>query len=234
MRQNARGFTLIETILALGLIVLIASVALPTLSNIGRAELRKMTRLLAGTVRATYDLAALTGDSYRIAFDFEKNQIRVEKSGQTLMLEPGKSALVQAGKASSLRSQELQTILDAAAAEAEDEGDSDSDSLFSDEDNPVASLFGMGDLHQADAASEFTQVGDVLDLGDELKILDVTFLDESEPVSQGIGYLYFFPHGYTQDALIHFEGVGRSAYTVKVWALTGKAEIFNRFVERER
>ena len=52
--------------------------------------------------------------------------------------------------------------------------------------------------------------------------------------AEGEASLYFFPNGFTQDALIHVENEGGQVFTVKVAALTGKTRVYAEYIEVEK
>jgi hypothetical protein len=63
---------------------------------------------------------------------------------------------------------------------------------------------------------------------------------QNEPLKKGMAYLYFFPNGSTENALIWVKGDGDAAdddsdvMTVEVKALQGAAKLHNEKVPFER
>ena len=54
----------------------------------------------------------------------------------------------------------------------------------------------------------------------------------SEPTSEGRGYLYFFPLGMTEAAIIHLSDAKRETfYSLVVHPLNGRVSVKNSFVE---
>ena len=67
------GFTLVEAAITLAILAIAASVVIPSMNRITRAELRRVSGQLSGMMRTAYDSAALTGQVHRLRFDFEKH-----------------------------------------------------------------------------------------------------------------------------------------------------------------
>ena len=72
---------------------------------------------------------------------------------------------------------------------------------------------------------------ELVSFAEHVRILDVWTDGMDRPQTDGQAYLYFFPSGYTQDALIHLEDLDNRVFSVKVAALTGKCTIESGYVE---
>ncbi len=227
MRQ--RGFTLIEVIIALGIIVMLTSITLPALNNVTRAELRKTSRMTMGLVRSTYDSAALTVRMHRIVFDLSKNTVSVESTEETLAIDMNSNALVSS-------TSELANLTDKLAFPV-GEGVDLSEARGEEESSggtPLQGLLGMGGLMGEGGRDSFQPTEERFEIPEGVKIMDVWTQHMGQPQSEGKVSLYFFPNGYTQDAMIHFESEGGQAYSVKVSALTGKTKVFAKYEEVKR
>jgi general secretion pathway protein H len=234
-RRHARstGFTLVEATITIAIMALAAAVVVPALGNITRAELRANSSKLAGFIRSTYDSAALNGQTYRMVFDFESRAITVGATEKVLALEPDSNVLAAAAETTNDldRPGALEEAISAAASElsssSEDSGkemDTSAMSAFF----AVNKLAGKGDSAADDA---FSDTGDALPLAEDVHLLDVWIEGMSEVESEGKAFLYFFPHGYTQDAIVHLEDTDNNVYSVRVQALTGRTSIEAGYVE---
>lgn len=228
--HRASGFTLVEMTITVAILALAAAVVIPAVSNITRAELRATSSKVAGLIRSTYDAACLEGQIHRLTFDFEKSRIEVTATSQVLAFEPDSNVLAEAAKmdASTSAFNDLAQALSAEIAEQRAEAGDESEpsavgALFG-----INSLAGMGGMADEEA---FGEGAGALDLAEGVHLLDVWVQGMDEPQNEGKAYLYFFPHGYTQEALIHIEDDGGRVFTVKVAALTAKTAILAEYVE---
>ena len=229
-RDRARGLTLVEITITLAIIAMAAAVIIPAVSGTSRAELRSKAGKVAGTVKATYDSAALEGRPYRIAFDFEQKVIRVEQGDESVPNRGvgGLAALLSGAGAG------------AGAGKGEGKGKKGEPLSLADLPPPppeILALFGMaapgkaGNESDSEGMAKFQNAGHDLELGEDVKLLDVWIEGHTKPAIEGTPYLRFFPHGYTENALVHLTDEGGDVLTVKIEALTGRTEILDHYVE---
>lgn len=76
--RNRRGFTLIEVGVMIGVAVMMAMIAIPTLNSISGANARASISKLASNIRATRGKAAVSGQTCRIVFDLDANSYSIE------------------------------------------------------------------------------------------------------------------------------------------------------------
>ena len=91
----------------------------------------------------------------------------------------------------------------------------------------------MGTLMGGGSEDSFEPTNDVFEISAGIRILDVWTQNMQQPTIEGEVSLYFFPNGFTQDALIHVENESGQVFTVKVAALTGKTRVYAKYVEVE-
>lgn len=72
------GFTLIEMLVVLAIIVLMMMLVLPSITSYFQLSLNSANRELATTIRQAYNAALLTGNVYRVAYDLKEQQYWVE------------------------------------------------------------------------------------------------------------------------------------------------------------
>ncbi len=68
-RRAARGFTLIEVLVALLVVALIASIGVKGFRAITKSDLRAATAHLSGAIRYLFDRASITGKYHRLVID---------------------------------------------------------------------------------------------------------------------------------------------------------------------
>lgn len=78
MKRYQRGFTLIEVLLVVTLIALLATAAMPSISNLFRTSVSSALRRYSALVRYAYDQSVLTGRVYRIVLNLDESTWRVE------------------------------------------------------------------------------------------------------------------------------------------------------------
>ncbi len=219
--SSSRGFTLVEVCITVAIIALVAAVAVPAISNVSRAELRQSASQLSGTIRGAYDSAALSGQTHRLVIDLASTTIKVEVGDEV--------------KSSGSPFGGLAGLLMGGGMDATGEGDDDAD----DDEGfdigapaEILALFG-GSLPEDmdDPSPGFSDSHHDLTLTGESKLMDVWIAGMDQPAIEGRHYLTFFPHGYTQDAIIHLTDPDGNVFSVSVEALTGRTKIAGEYVE---
>lgn len=88
-RSVAKGFTLVEILVALAIVAIAVGFAIPKLTELSGVELRSAARRLAGAARYASDQAAVRKATYRIRFDLGARAYRVERlDGDTWVPDP--------------------------------------------------------------------------------------------------------------------------------------------------
>ena len=220
--------TLIEICLAVALVAMAAGVAVPALGNFSRADLRQSASMLGQKVRESYTLAALGGGTWRMVMSPGSNKVRVERTDEQVRLAHGRGVGLQ---------EDFSRLLSGA------DGTS-----FGPDPNAAAAqqaLFGgstaldAGQLLAGAVANPNAPPGPAfadagvkqLDFKGSVHLLDVWTDGMEVPATEGDVYLYLFPQGYTQNALIHLEDAQKRVFSVRVHALTGGCDIEAGYVE---
>jgi prepilin-type N-terminal cleavage/methylation domain-containing protein len=231
-RRGSHGFTLVEATITLAIIALIAAVAIPTIGNVTRLSLRKSSMMLAATVQATYDEAALTGETHRLVFNLQDGVIKIQRSATTFRLEPGSNALVAAAKAPTTMGSGLEAMM--AGVNLEEGWDEPEAKEGEEGSGAAAALFGISGLQSGSGTTSFQDTDKSFTLEEGVKIMDVWIEGSDQPITEGEASLIFFPHGYTQDAMVHLEDADSRIFTIKIWSLTGRAEVLAGYVEGDK
>lgn len=207
-RQHELGMSFIEIIMVIAVIGTMFVVMIPNLGVVGTTEAASKIATLIGDIRATFDQAVLEGRPYRMVFDFNSGDYWLEVSDRTNFLIP---------------SEKLERELSPDDLEIQKEEFEEQKELytqlagkeFTDEDGEVTIPPTSPLLQAYDRLmpAKWTKVEDIewvgRSLGPYYAIQDMQTEHHSRLVrlqeyqDAAIAYLYFFPKGYVEKAVIH-------------------------------
>jgi general secretion pathway protein H len=223
-RAATAGFTLLELMIVLGLMGLLMSSVLIGFRAFTKAELRNSTSKLAGAVRYLFDRASTTGKIHRLVLDFDNKKYWAEVSDDRFFMPRERET-------DESRAREVEAIAEEKRLEAE------------------AKERGQADLTEAEMLADpsryqatewkpkrarFEKVSEKVvkpvDLR-KVKLYGLFTPRYAKPVTAGQGYLYFFPLGQTEPALIHVSDEdGKNIFSLLVSPLSGKVKIESGYV----
>jgi general secretion pathway protein H len=224
IRHASRGFTLVEAAITVAIVAIAAGLVIPAMHSVSRADLRTASTLIAGEIKESYSDAVLQGETFRIAFDMGQKKIVVEsKRGTAVLSDTHMEEETEESPSSSL----LPSWMGIEPADLSNAKESGSDDV-----SPAPSLGSFLGLQSPghSRGGAFQQVR-TRTLPEGVRILDVWTDTLEQPEGEGVVYLFLFPHGYTQDALIHLEDEDARNFTVSVDALTGHTSIEEGYTE---
>lgn len=204
-RRHEAGMTLIEILVVVALIALLTGTLVFGSGLMGGAQRRAAATLVIAGVRKGLAHANSSGNPVRMVFDFGASRIWLEESSSRVALrsdpdEEDEQPESHAERVAEQAEAEAEQIVTGKAGEA---------TRFS----PVDILGGNEE-----------QPGRSFDEGVRL-VLVQTEHDE-EPITEGRAYLYFWPGGLTERAVVQIaRGSDDDGLTVMVSALTGRAKI---------
>jgi len=191
-----RGFTLIELGVVIGILALSAMIVIPTLSAVLGVKTREQVTKVAGTIRAMYGQAVLSGQTCRLVFDID---------GGSYWPECAEGRVRVKAMEESLRGERIE--------EEEDElGDSPEDQAR----RQVRDRATFSAYEAALAPRSKLPEGIVFD--------SIWTQHQPEPYSAGKAYLYFFPSGRTERAYLHIASED-DVYTVIVNPMSGRTKV---------
>jgi len=169
------------------------------------SQVRAAATLLVSGVRLGITRANNSGRPVRLVVDFEKRRVLLEEASSTRFVRDSKDV---AGGA------EVST-------EAEREAEEERDPIIDGPRAPKASFTPLKELSDPEGGEPGRS------LGAGVQLVSVQTERDEEPITEGRGYLYFWPGGLTERAAIQLRRVGSDdpGLTVMVSALTGRATI---------
>lgn len=201
------GMTLIEILITLTLIAGLLGVFVSAMGGSAYEAMRGEAARLMGTIRYVYYQAAAKSQYSRIVFDLSEQKYFVETSEEPFYI-PREDDETEAMIAKNREKNK-------GDVEGSEEG-------------------GEGTTEATTLAGEFAEDEseqlEIFEIDPVIKIADVFIGHQKEPVAEGKAYLYFFPKGQTEFAVIHFSDEEESEFiTLIVNPLTGRVEIETEF-----
>lgn len=204
-----RGFTLLEISIGLVLMGLMVAVAVPSLNAVTGARLRESSNVLAGAIRDTFARTALLGRSTRLVLDMEQQAWWVEETEGVARVRSTKQEADRDGKVTIYTADERLEGVELDTRDAKEQA-------------KLALLTGP----------TFTPVegewGQPHKLPAEVRFKSIWVEHLEDKVSGGVVGVYFYPGGYTEEALITLtddESDNGRTLTLAVQSLTGEVFI---------
>jgi general secretion pathway protein H len=223
-----RGMTLIEIVVALGVASVMFAAVVMGVGALTGARAKEASTELAGTIRALYDTAALSGRTCRLVFTLPEE--KDEDTGVKWRAECAKGGLTASAK----RDDELKD-----AREKKKDKVASDDKRFrpmTSDDAPTLQQLQEQEKQRVEDQAKYSDFSSeevtVKTLPPEVKI-EVWTAKQREPTRTGEAYLYFFPQGYTERAQVWVKQ-GENTWTLTISPLTGKTKIHNEDLQVPR
>jgi general secretion pathway protein H len=226
--HRAAGFTLLEILVALAVVALMFALVIGGARRLARTELRGSAGKLASVVRYLFDRASTTGKIHRLVLDFETGKYWAEVSDDRFLLPRDRETDLSRAKDS-----------DEATKAAEEEHDKQIEAQRQSDLSAGAATNYDFSRYQP---TEWKPKRARFDMFQE-RTLKVTQLKGAKladmftpryagPVTTGKGYLYFFPMGQTEPALIRLsDPEGKTFYSLLVHPLNGRVKVYSGRIE---
>lgn len=226
--MRARGLTLIEVTIAIAIAAVLFAAVAVSVGAVTGSRARASAGELAAVIRALYDTASLSGKTCRLAFelpDYRKDEEGVVRY---------RAECAESGVTTS-RDREAQLREDSEAAKEEQERRERSGGRSGEEPPSLDDLLSQ-EQDRVERAARFSQY-----TAEELRprelpsgvSLAVWTRHQRERTEQGLAYLYFFPQGYTERALLWVRQ-GDNVWTLSISPLTGKVTVVSEELEVPR
>lgn len=224
-RPHSAGFSLVEVLIVLTITAVVLGSVVVSFRSLRRATAKSAAGQLAAAIRYTYDRAITTGGYYRMVFDLDPDgkegaRYWVEKSDNRFYLARDKEKGDGRGRAPDEEEEEKKRkekeerqkplgLTQDAALEPPPEPRRAKFESFQDSNLPKVQLRGV-------------------------KVKSIFTRRQREPYTEGKAYLYFFPDGHTERAIIHVADDDDDVYSLIVQPLTGRVELKAGEIEAAR
>ncbi len=212
-RDLEGGLTLIEFVVVVALMAFVMGVSIMSLNNVTSADMRSAASQVSAALKYLYNYSALTSRYCRFGIRLQENRYSVECSDTPFYLK--KTKIVVVG--------------DEVKKDNEEENDREDRGigLF---DEYSQNIFKEQKAEFVELKSRFVRSkrlpGSIY--FDSMIVSHIT-----DRVFKGNEYIYFFPGGQTENAYIYLSDPKQNIYTIRLYALSGKVEVFNTFVDKE-
>ncbi len=221
-----RGLTLIELTITLAIIAVLFAAVVVSVGAITGTKAKASAAEVAGVIRSLYDTSALSGKTCRLVFQLPGPR----------QDEPVKYwAECAAGNVTTRRDRD-EALRDEQRRDREREKQAARDQSPSLNREPSLQDLMAQERDRVEAVAKYSVYTapeiEPHNLSPAVK-LSVWTQNQREAIGSGTAYLYFFPQGFTEKAMI-FVGQGKNVWTISVQPLTGKAKIVGEQLEVPR
>lgn len=210
----------------MGLMGLLIGGAMTGFRALTKAELRGSSARLASAIRYLFDRASTTGKIHRLVFDFDEGKYWAEVSDDAFFLPRDPETEESRIKEAEAIAEEKREEDEAKQREASGETPSDEEMIDPTRYQPT---------EWKPKRARFEKVAERVVKTVELKKVKLAGLFTpryAQPIHTGQGYLYFFPLGQTEPAIVHVsDDKGESFYSLLVHPLNGRVKVEAGFIE---
>jgi general secretion pathway protein H len=207
---------LLEVTIALLVVGLMVSLALPGVRALTGANLKSSAHRLATAIRYLYGYSVMHNEYCRIAFDLDASSYQAECTTDQFALAREKEKSIDGERMEE--------------AEKEQEREDEEGFGLSEEEREAFRL----KRKKALFAAHTDQLIRPETLPKDISLDGVWTGHQSERYTKGRAYLYFFPAGFVERSVIHLADQSGVVYSLDVQPLSGKVKVYPHFVEIPR
>lgn len=230
MRRSQHGFTLIEIVVVLAILGMIVTLGASGFRRLAKSDLRNASAQMSGAIRYLFDRASTTGKVHRLVIDLNDGKYWAEQSDDKFYVphEAETEQEVRRREAKEAEADEEKRIQQERRARDEERRGSSSSSSSSFD----VSKLDIGDFQPKRARfAAFTSLALKPVSLKKAKIGSVYTPRVTEALTTGRAYIYFFPLGQTEPAIITLSDLKETAfYSLVVHPITGRVRIYNEEV----
>ena len=196
---------------------------------LAKSDLRSSSAQLSGAIRYLFDRASTTGKIHRLVFDLGEGKYWAEVSDDRFFI-PREETEEQ------VRAREEKEAMD--DEELARKREEDSRAAASGKSASANSSFDLSKLEVGDFRPKRARFASFKDLAlkpvklKKTKVQSVYTPRVTEPLTSGRGYVYFFPLGQTEPAIVTLSNPeGEAFYSLVVHPITGRVRIYNQEVQ---
>ena len=224
--RRERGFTLVEVMVVIAIIAVVVGLGARGLRSLAKSDLRESSAHLSGAMRYLFDRASTTGKMHRLVLDMETDQYWAEVSDDRFYI-PREAESEQAMRRREDREadedEEEQKRLDRAAKN------------YDNSSTPTSSSFDLSKLEVGDFKPKRARFAAFKEVAikpvklKKAKIRSVYTPRLTEPLTSGRAYVYFFPLGQTEPAIITLSSDdGPPIYSLVAHPITGRVRVYDQ------
>jgi general secretion pathway protein H len=240
-RARTSGFTLIEIMIVLAIVGLISGLGVNALRSLARSDLRAEANHLSGAMRFLFDRASTTGRTHRLVLDLEGGKYWAEVTDDKFFVprEAETPEETRRREADEAKEDAEKRAADEKKAKATAANDMFGSSSSSSSGLPMDSSYDPSKLEVGEfrpkrarfAAFKETALKPVT-LKKKVVLRSVYTPRATEPVTNGRAYMYFFPLGQTEAAIVTLsDPEGEVVYSLVAHPITGRVRIYNEEVK---
>jgi general secretion pathway protein H len=219
-RRSHSGFTLVEILVVLMILGLIGGFAIRGLRSIAKSDLRTSTAKMSGAIRFLFDRASTTGKYHRLVIDVDEGRYWAEVSDDKFYIPRDPETETWRQKRAEIEAK-LDEDEKQKAELAEAAGSSDESKVKVQDFRPKRVRFG------AFKSSTLKPVQ-----MKNTRVMDVYTPRVGELITHGRAYIYFFPLGQSESAIVHLtDADDETIYSLVVHPITGRVKVYREYVQ---
>lgn len=220
---NSSGFTLFELLITIAVVGMIMGIVVGGAGNLLENDMKSAAAKLSSTIRYIYNKSATEGAYLRLVFDFEQQTYWVEGTGDPVKLtSPAEAArLEQKRSKAGVKEEDKKKDQDKEEAKNGNQKEADGNGEVAAEEEsikPKEPTFGQVDSFLLKPVK----------MPDGVFLKDLYVEHREGAVDGGKEYIYFFPNGYVESAVINLRDEDDEInYSLKTSPVSGRVKIEN-------